>query len=182
MCMGAVTLVAYTQLLNPPDAGGTCGPALFTTVPDAGAGQGQICGGQSQFGAGCSGAQVCALVPDSFQACVARSGQRACPGGYGNTHAVGAVNDTRACSVCTCNGTPQCAAEWNFYNSPGCSGNPQISLHPDGGCQTTGSAGMVFQSNSLVTDAGAPTCGAPSAPATPTGALTLDNQQTVCCP
>jgi hypothetical protein len=176
-----VTVMPYAQVGNPAGSGGTCTAMSMPMVPPAGSSKGQICGGQNKFGAGCPSGKVCALVPDSFSQCIAKGGQVACPGGdYGNLHFVGNLKDTRGCSACKCGGTPQCALTWNFFSNPACNGTAQFTLHPDGNCQATGGTTM-YSSSSLTGDATNATCGAPTMEPSPTGQITLDAEQTVCC-
>jgi hypothetical protein len=176
-----VTVNAYAQVSQPAGRGGTCLAMQSTMTPPTGATQGQICGGENKYGAGCSNGQVCALVPSAFQACVAKGGSAPCPAGdYGTPHFVGNLKDTRTCSPCQCGGTPSCALTWNFYDSPSCQGTVALTLNPDGTCQPTGGP-HTYTSNSLTGNAQNATCGAPTMPPTPIGQVTLDAEQTVCC-
>jgi hypothetical protein len=175
-----VMVMAYAQVNGPAGSGGMCSATPTTTIPPAGATKGQICSGETKFGAGCPSGQVCAQVPGP-QACVAKNGQVACPANdYTTLHFVGNLRDTRGCSNCKCNGTPACALTWNFYSSPSCNGQVALSLHPDGNCQATGGP-QLYGSNSLTGDSQNATCGAPTMQPGPTGQVTLDAEQTVCC-
>jgi hypothetical protein len=172
----------FLQVGAPAGSGGTCVANPTTTIPAAGSTQGQICSGESKFGGGCSGGQVCALAPSSFQACVAKNGQTGCPAGsYTNSHFAGTLNDSRGCSQCKCNGTPSCGLSWIFYNGPNCNGQNNVMLNPDGTCQATGMNGMTFASSRLTGNAANASCAPPQMQPTPTGQLSINGEQTVCC-
>jgi hypothetical protein len=170
---------------QPPSSGGSCTPESSVAVPSTGATQGQICGGESMFGAGCGAAQVCALVPSGYHSCILHDGQVSCPSGaYSKPHSVGTLEDTRGCTACSCDApTGECApGTWAFFPNPNCAGPPSISIPTDGVCTGTGAppAGTATQSNqftSVLSDAG---CAA-AAPVQPTGNVQLTNADTVCC-
>jgi hypothetical protein len=170
---------------GPPPSGGSCTPEGSVIVPSTGATQGQLCGGETMFGAGCGAAQVCALVPSGYTSCILHEGQVSCPSGvYSTPHFVGTLDDTRGCTACTCNTpTGECTpGTWAFFANPNCAGAPSISIPTDGVCTGTGAppAGTATQSNqfrSVLTDAG---CAA-AAPVQPTGSVMLTNPDTVCC-
>jgi hypothetical protein len=175
-----VSVMTYVQASGPAGSGGMCSAMPMSTIPPAGATKGQICGGENKFGGGCPTGQVCALVPGP-QSCVAKGGQVACPpGDYSTMHFVGNLKDNRACTNCKCDATPACALTWNFYNTPDCKGTALLMLHPDGNCQATGGQ-QLYTSNSLTGDSQNATCGAPTMQSMPTGQVTLDAEQTVCC-
>jgi hypothetical protein len=178
-----VTVEPFVQVGQPAGSGGTCVPNPTTTVPAAGSTRGQICSGETKFGGGCPGGQVCALAQSAFQACIAKGGQLGCPSGaYGNVHYAGTLNDSRGCSKCNCNGTPSCSLQWIFYNTGNCSGQVGLTLNPDGACQATMAGGMVYYGSSRLTgsasDAG---CAPPQMQPMPTGQLSINGEQTVCC-
>jgi hypothetical protein len=177
-----LTLEPFVQVGQPANSGGTCAANPTTTVPAAGSTRGQVCSGQNKFGGGCSGGTVCALAPSSFEACVAKNGQNACPSGaYTNSHFVGTLDDTRGCGPCKCNGTPSCALTWAFYPNPNCNGQAGPTLHPDGTCQSTGTGASTYASSKLTGDATNASCPPPQMQPTPTGQLAINAEQTVCC-
>jgi hypothetical protein len=177
-----LTLEPFLQVGQPAGSGGTCVANPTTTVPPAGSTRGQICSGEKNFGGGCSGGQVCALAPPAYQACIAKGGQVGCPSGaYGNPHYAGTLSDSRGCSKCSCNGTPSCSLQWTFYNTGNCNGQTGPTLYPDGTCQATMGGGMVYGSSRLTgspSDAG---CAPPQMQPMPTGQLSINGEQTVCC-
>ena len=170
---------------QPPPSGGSCTAESTVSPPSTGATEGQLCGGQTTFGAGCGAGQVCALVPGGYQACILHAGQVSCPtGAYGTEHSVGTLEDTRGCTACSCNPpTADCApGRWAFFANATCTGAPSIVIPTTGVCTGTGAppAGTLTQSNqftSVVSDAG---CAA-AAPVEPTGSVQLTNADTVCC-
>jgi hypothetical protein len=177
-----VAVGAYAQIGNPAGSGGSCVPDAGITKPAAGSTQGEICSGENKFGAGCSAGQVCALAPAPFGACIAKNGQVACPtSSYSTAHYAGQLNDTRSCTNCQCGGTPTCALTWSFYNSPKCNANAALVLTPDGTCQPTGAAAGAYTSNMLVGSAAGSTCAPPAMQPMPTGQVSLDAEQTICC-
>jgi hypothetical protein len=175
----------FAQIAVPAATGGSCAPNTTTTLPTTGATQGQICTGESAFGGGCTGGQVCAAAPSPFAACVSHSGQQSCPSGsYTAQHFAGTINDTRACGSCSCGGTPTaaCSLTWTFYSNPNCNGS-SLPIVADNNCNQLMPAPMAgaYPSNRAtvtVEDAG---CAPPPAQPAPTGSVTLDNEYTVCC-
>jgi hypothetical protein len=182
MCnMMLLQVEPFMQVGQPAGAGGTCVANPTTTIPPAGSTKGQICSGQTKFGGGCSGGLVCALAPTSFQACIAKNGQTGCPTGpYTNSHFAGTLNDSRGCSQCKCSGTPSCALTWNFFANGNCSGQP-FTLNPDGSCQATGNGAGGYASNRLTGSAANASCAQPQMQPMPTGQLSINGEQTVCC-
>jgi hypothetical protein len=172
----------YVQVSNPAGSGGSCVANPTIGVPPAGSTPGEICSGEKAFGAGCSGGNVCALVPAPFGSCVAKNGQVGCPAqSYTAVHYAGHLSDTRTCSNCQCSGGPMCGLTWNFYNTMRCSGTPGLTLTPDGTCQASGSTSPSYASNVLTGDPSSATCAPPTKQPMPTGQVTLNAEQTVCC-
>jgi hypothetical protein len=181
------TVAAFVNVSGPPPVGGTCTPQASDVNPSTGATQGETCGGETMFGAGCSGGQVCALAPSGFQGCIHHGGQLACIAGSGYTqpNAVGTLNDTRGCGSCTCSGTPMttCAAgSWTFYDNANCSGGGGLTITANGQCdQNSGNPTHTFQSNAFTASPNPATCAQPTPPQ-PTGSVQLQMEDTVCCP
>jgi len=134
-----LTVAAFVKATAPAASGGTCVAAPTMTIPPVGGVSGSYCSGENMFGGGCSGGQVCALVPSpQFHACVRHGGSLAsCPaGGYGVLHSVGMITDTRGCGTCTCSGTPTatCNGKWDFWDNNNCSGADNLEINVDGQC------------------------------------------------
>jgi hypothetical protein len=183
----ALKVASYVNASGPPPAGGTCNPQASDVNPSTGATQGETCGGETMFGAGCSGGQVCALAPNGYQGCIHHGGQLAClaGSGYTQTNAVGTLNDTRGCGPCTCSGTPETTCgpgTWTFYDNGNCSGGGGLTITADGQCDKNGGdPAHTFQSNSFSASPNQASC-APPTPPMATGSVQLQNEDTVCCP
>jgi hypothetical protein len=183
-CIGAGTVLPYAQVWPPAGASaGACKANPVTTKPDAKATRGQICSGEETFGAGCVGGQVCARVPSPFLTCVAKAGQQVCPsgGGYSTLHFAGVLSDTRGCTPCACESPPKCGIAWDLFNNPNCAGNPKVTLHPTDTCGPTNTPTEKFSSTRLTASASDASCAPPAQQPQPTGAIQLDQAQTVCC-
>jgi hypothetical protein len=127
---------------------------------------------------------MCALVPAGFEACVHHGGANmGCSPAYPTAHAIGTLQDDRGCASCSC-GTPSatCSGTWNFYGSMNCAGAVGISTTADGACNATGNQNPAtqFQSYMVVAPPTNVACAAPAQPA-PTGAVTLNGADTICC-
>lgn len=174
----------YVEATPPPATGGTCAANPTTTVPPTDATQGEYCPGQKAYGGGCSTGQVCALAPAGYQQCIHHGGVMACPAGsYVTAHAVGTLQDSRACSPCTCTGTPTatCAGSWSFFDGTGCSGNG-LAIAVDGNCDATSSDPThTYGSNKYSATPSNLACSPPAAQPSPTGGAALNGQDTVCC-
>lgn len=182
---GGIGIDAWVAAATTP-SGGTCSASVTQTIPPDNASHGETCSGQTTFGKGCAGGQVCALVPSGFSACVVHGGVLGCPGGaYTMANAVGAVVDSRACTGCTCAATPTatCSGTWYYYSSTtgDCTG-ASVALVADGTCHATGqNGGQAFYSDKYVSAAANANCGAPTGQPQPTGSAALTGPSTVCC-
>jgi hypothetical protein len=174
---------ANEQATPPALSGGKCAPAGSTTVPTTGATQGQVCSGETTFGGGCAGTNVCAYGPSPFTACVEHGGATTCPAGFQQLHSAGHIQDSRACSACACGDpTASCTGAWTFWDSTDCTGLSGITLTADGTCRATGSdPNHMYNSNQFVSTPANVAC-AVTGPPSPTGSVSLQNAQTVCCP
>jgi hypothetical protein len=174
----------FAEVAVPAATGGSCAPNVTSSLPSTGATQGQVCSGVSAFGGGCTGLQVCAAAPGSFDACVAHSGQQSCPSGsYTQQHFVGTINDSRGCGTCNCGGTPTgCSLTWTFYASPNCAGS-SLPIVADNSCYqlTPAPMALAYPSYRATVSAGDAGCAPPPQQPQPTGGVTLDNEYTVCC-
>jgi len=177
---------AFVLAAQPPPAGGTCGATASVTQPATGATQGEVCSGETTFGGGCAGTQVCALVPTGFTSCVHHGGaSMACPAPYSTPHSVGTLKDTRGCGNCACGlPTATCSAgTWAFFGSQDCTGSAGVTLDTNDQCNGTGSAqGSTFRSNqfSSIPMPGSIACATPPTPPS-TGNVMLTGADTVCC-
>jgi hypothetical protein len=175
------------QATGPGLTGGSCTAQVTPTVPSTGASQGETCGGETAFGAGCGAGQVCALAPSPFAACVHHGGQQPCAvdSGYSKAHTVGTLQDSRGCSACTCATTPTATcgpATWNFYATSNCMGTP-MSLTANGVCNTitpTAANAMVMSAMFTSTPENV-SCGQPNAMPAATGNVTLTGADSICC-
>jgi hypothetical protein len=180
----AAPLPPYLQATQPPPSGGTCTGATTTTLPPAGATQGEVCNGETAFGAGCPAMQQCALAPPGFSACIHHGGANmACPTAFPTQNSVGTLMDTRGCGGnCTC-GTPTgtCSVGgWAFYTSANCTGAAGVQLQTNGMCNQNGDTTTPFMSNKFFSSF-VGTCGAPTMTPMPTGTVTLTGEDTICC-
>jgi hypothetical protein len=177
-------VTAYVKATPPGPTGGSCSAAETVTKPPTGATHGETCSGETTFGAGCSGTQVCALVPAGYSACIHHGGANmGCQAGYATPHAVGTLQDTRGCGPCMCGmPTATCSGNWDLYSSQGCTGAITLSVLANGQCDPTGNStfSQMFQSNILVVPPTNVTCATP-APPPPTGSVMLAGADTVCC-
>lgn len=184
--MGAYQVTAFAQATGPGVSGGACTADPTQSIPSTGASQGETCGGESAFGAGCSGGQVCALSPSPFQACVHHGGQQTCVAGSGYTQAftVGTLQDTRGCSTCTCGATPTgtCGtATWTLYTNATC-GTVASQVVANGVCSaTSATAGETAAAGVFAASVENVTCGQPSAMPSSTGSVMLTAGDTICC-
>jgi hypothetical protein len=174
----------YEKATPPGPTGGTCTANVSVTKPTTGATQGETCAGETAFGGGCSGTDVCALVPTGYTACLHHGGANMmCPVGYATSHAVGTLQDTRGCGNCMCAPpTATCSGNWNFFTAAGCTGAVTLSVTANGQCNATGNQNpaAMFQSNQLVATPNNTACAMPAAPM-PTGTVTLTGADTLCC-
>jgi len=186
--MTPVAVDSFVLAAQPPPTGGTCTASASVTQPPTGATQGEVCGGEKAFGAGCTGGQVCGLVPPGFTACVHHGGANmGCPAGpYAATNSVGTIDDTRGCGACTCGApTATCTTgTWSFFGTTGCTGPVGITLQTNDQCNPTGdpSPGPTYASNRFTSNpaGGSIACAAPATPPS-TGNVTLTGADTVCC-
>ena len=177
---------AFVLAAQPPPAGGMCGATATVTQPTTGATQGEVCSGETTFGGGCTGTQVCALVPTGFTSCVHHGGaSMACPAPYSTPHSVGTLKDTRGCGNCACSPpTATCGpASWAFFNSQDCTGSAGVTLNANDQCNGTGAAqGQTFHSNrfSSIPLPASIACATPPTPPS-TGNVMLTGADTICC-
>jgi hypothetical protein len=181
-----LSVAAFVNASGPPPSGGSCSPQTSDVNPSTGATQGEACGGEAMFGAGCGTGQVCALAPSPFQGCVHHGGHVGCPAtGYTGGYNVGTLHDTRGCSQCACTGSPMTtcgAGSWAFFDTTDCSGTAGLTIQADGQCDgNTGDPTHTFKSNMYSSSPGPETCAQPAAPS-PTGSVQLQNADTICCP
>ncbi|MDF2693908.1 MAG: hypothetical protein K0S65_2291 [Labilithrix sp.] len=147
-----------TPTKSDPTNGRTCTPPLT-----AGA------------GSGCQAAQRCLPNTTGFRACVARAGAHACPTTVftkqlrtGTT-----ANDQRACTGCSCNSN-QCEVALEVWSHPNCQGSANFKITSS--CAANGTISNLKAYKSKVTGG----C-TEATPSTPQGAITFENEQTICC-
>ena len=182
-----LTVDSFVLAAQPPPTGGTCTATTTVTQPPTGATKGEVCSGETTFGAGCTGGQVCGLVPTGFTSCVHHGGANmGCPAGYSTTNSVGTLQDTRGCGNCAC-GPPTATCTpgiWSFFDSGDCSGAVSISLQTNDQCNATGgpTPGPSYSSNRFTSTPanGSVACGTPPTPPS-TGNVTLTGADTICC-
>jgi hypothetical protein len=170
---------AYSAAAPQANAG-ACQPSMVTTMvpPPTWQTTGLACGAGAT-GTGCGATSICApRAPSPFGAglCVYRSGDHACPAGYGVKHLYyDNVVDSRGCDPCTCApAVASCAATTTVFADGVCIA-PSLSVPNDGSCKAGPVGGTI---TIQVTPSGScmPTGGAPHGTVVP-GALTT----TVCC-
>ena len=161
----------------------TCSANVAANVPPVGTQEGKRCNVQSAaVGGGCGAGSVCARrVSGAFQSCIAKSGTEVCPGSWPAKHDTGtSVNDTRACSTCTCGSTASCgAATVTFFSGNSCDGSAAVATANDA-CNAIPTAGQGVSSwryDAPVLNEGCQKTGGGAA----TGAIALVNGETVCC-
>jgi hypothetical protein len=178
--MGANAPLRVTKVGLTPN---TCNGSIAANVPPAGTQEGKRCTAQvAAVGGGCSAGSVCARrVSGTYQSCVAKSGTEVCPSGWPTKHDTGtSVNDTRACSACTCGSTASCgAATVTFYSGNSCDGTSAVATANDA-CNAIATAGQGVSSwryDAPVLNEGCQKTGGGAA----TGAIAFANGETVCC-
>jgi hypothetical protein len=169
---------------------GSCAPVPTQDVPPPSwATLARACGtAEPQVQADCAGAGVCVPAPSSpFKAafCIEQSGALAtCPAadgsvGYSSRFVYFAtIDDTRACSACTCGlvtGASCSGSVTQFQSSDGSCGNGQI-VYPLG--QTCDPVQQPADLELSVTASGGACAPSPSGP---TGSATPSNAMTFCC-
>lgn len=163
---------------------GSCGaPSQTKTLPPVEVHTGQVCPLVAGLGSGC--ASDCVPQPASgFATCVvSEQPDAACPPGYPVKRRVGAaVTDTRDCGpACTCNPTPTCAADGQFFQDNGCMGTKKEGqpFALDGLCHVVASNGMSADGIGMTATT---TQGCSSVGYTPTGSVGSTSPFTICCP
>ncbi|MDC3956119.1 hypothetical protein [Polyangium jinanense] len=156
---------------------GPCTPAPTTTLPEPSSQSAvRACGGASTDGV-CEDGLLCVPEPVTpFRICVVRGGEHPCPPGYPDRaiHYEG-VNDTRACTECTC-GAPadaKCSASVQGY-SDACATATSALVTDD---QCTSSFSYYTYTTPEVTEPGA----CPPGTVEPTGTVELADPITFCC-
>jgi hypothetical protein len=187
MCLSvSVTFVGDIQIVTtPPATGGTCDKTQSVSVPPYVSTSNYVCAlNGTASTAGCMGGEVCVATTSAQTRCIVQDGSASCPAPYTVAHPVGiSVLDTRGCTgACTC-GAPSAACDeqtWNFYTADDCTGTP-VPAPMDGTCDPVGSLAGTYLSNQYTADPTGVTCGLPLASPSPSGSVSLDTPQTVCC-
>ncbi len=183
--VASVSLAPYVLAEQPSLSGGSCTAVATVERPPTGATAGELCEGQTAFGAGCGEGQVCARAPAGFGRCVVHDGAAGCPPGpYGAAHTIGVLDDTRGCTACACSPPSATCAQgtWDFFANNTCSGKPSIVIPTNDQCTGTGqpASGTLTGSNRFTSVMSDVAC-APPAPVGPIGSVELTGTQTVCC-
>jgi len=185
-----VTAGDYYQLYFASTASaqqGTCsGAGKITSAPAPTFSAGATCAAPAQLGGGCS-AGVCAPPTGSvFAACVAHSGNVACPT-FGFTQQVLASTgspgyvDMRACGACPCATSLTCGTVSNvaLFDNATCAGGAAYNINT--GCQLAGGGAGIGSYEVAYAVSGDATC-QPTGSSNPAGSVTLDaNVETICC-
>jgi hypothetical protein len=176
--MSTMDMDKVSLSLPVPDAMGSCAASPVNTLPAPSfAEQTRTCSGGTTTAVGCTSGQVCA--PQAFapyKLCVSRPGDFACPTGYTQaTTTYDGVQDTRACSACSCGAAAStCDGEVDVTNT--CTGASRILETTVSGCGTNAiSAGW----GGTYTPKPSGKC-VPSS-STLSGAVTPTGDTTVCC-
>ena len=160
----------YAAMLPPTAVAGSCsapgvGIRANVTTKDA-----RVCTPRSDA---CLDA-LCA-PPAALAACVAASGDVACPAPLPNRHLVGS-DVTLTCAACTCTTQATCTGTVTFYSGAGCTGTPRV-LNA-GACTQVNQAS--FQSTRWAGTIATQTCTNVTPAAT--AGVSLTDVRTVCCP
>lgn len=168
-----------------PTSQGSCGtPSPSKTLPPLQwASSFAACGYTANDGDGgvCEAGSRCIQAPSSAfasKACVAQSGDVACPGApYTNkTVVMTSDDDTRDCSACSCNASGgSCSATMSGYVQGSCGGSG--TTFPIGQCTAGGDGIVSVNANIQINPA---TCSSSGGAAT--GTATAQSPVTVCCP
>jgi hypothetical protein len=178
--IGANAPLRVTKIALTPN---TCNASVAANVPPLGTQEGKRCTAQvAAVGGGCNAGFVCARrVSGAYQSCAAKSGTDACPSGWPTKHVTGtSVNDTRACSACTCGSTASCgAATVTFYSGNSCDGTSAVATANDAcnAIPTAGQGASSWRYDAPVVNEGCQTTGGGQA----TGSIAFTNGETVCC-
>jgi hypothetical protein len=161
----------------------SCSGSLQKAVPSSSTTEGKRCLAQSAaVGGGCGQGSVCARkVSAQYQACIAKTGVNVCPGSYPAKHDTGTgVTDSRNCSACTCGSTATCGdASVTFFASQDCLGT-SVTAAADDTCRamsTPGQGASSWRYTAPVLNEGC----AKTADSAPTGGITMNAGETVCC-
>jgi hypothetical protein len=79
----------------------------------------------------CNAGETCgSIVPSGFSPCIMREGSHECPQGLDRREVYRAVNDSRACSSCSCSAPNGETCAWTFdaFEQDNCEGTPIASL------------------------------------------------------
>jgi hypothetical protein len=185
---GACTSLSGTASIkvSTVSTGGTCPAAggVVSRAPLVWGSFNRVCGAPELLRTGCPSGSVC--TPDSpnpFRSkhCIHRPEDVACPDGVytQKTLVVAAIDDTRACSPCTCGPAQNnCAGSAQQFSGTLCFGTQQQSsleaLEP---CTTT--QGVTFRLQDVTSVS--PTCLPNSDGGAPIGSVTPSRSETVCC-
>ena len=123
-CAKSLTIAPLT--LHEQGCGVTNSPAADVTQPTWTTAA-HSCVGSAQYQGGCGLSEVCAPLPiedgAGFKLCFSREGDQECPGGWSEKHTFyKSIDDTRACSACSC-GSPvgsACSAQISAYGTSNC--------------------------------------------------------------
>ncbi len=168
--------------------GGSCSPigGIPTRPTPSWTSAVRACSAPSLLRTGCSDGMVCtpdAPTPFKTRHCISQAGDVACPGSVytEKTLAVSALDDTRACTKCTC-GSPanSCTGSVQIYANSTCSGSPQSVTIPRPTCTTPPPAAGSASVRLVTAFAGALTC-PPSGGGAPTGGVAPSGFATICC-
>lgn len=156
--------------------------ASSTTLAGGTIGQGRACASPPTKGAGCQGSQVCVRKPTGFGLCVSKPGQNACPLVYTQQRSAGSdlSTDNRSCNTCTC-GTTNCTGTVTLFEAADCStgmGNDSTGTLTTT-CDAT--AAKNFTATRYKTAGTTNGCAIATFNNAMTGAITWDQQRTVCC-
>lgn len=121
-CYGDVPSGPFTEANKftlPAAQGGACNAGAVTAHPERASfgPRSELCDDTSR----CSGGFCNAEIAAPFATCVVRSGDQACPAGFGDKHVVGADGAALDCGACTCNVVrAACTGSVVLYNDPMC--------------------------------------------------------------
>jgi hypothetical protein len=165
---------------------GSCTAEPSVTIPAVTyTGQGRICTSTGSENGACPNGGSCVDPPTGFTLCIAQTGTQTCPAGFTVSHTVGSgIDDTRACTACTCGGAKATC------------GKQTLTLYTNTACTTGGETVQANDkcNNFPVTTGATPTYvayeyaadvdgeGCPPSPVSATGGVTLTGIVTVCCP
>lgn len=179
------TIKAAPLMVKAIDVPGT--GMLPGTQPGA---TGTTCVPSATVAGGCGGGALCLPKPQAASLCIQHDGDVACPAGPLKNRrlvgAVGAVDDQRTCTGCTCSSDAASCSNPTFagYTDDTCSSDPAAAAVSAGTCTLLpGQDGWDKDDHfKYVATADNATCAPKGPPSTVMGTVKVQSPTTICCP